>query len=134
MEVIDRTLMQAAPQSESNAKVDRTSQPKLAAELGTAMDRLWERFLPEIRSRADLLSAAAADFATAPLPIAQREAAHAAAHKLAGTLGTFSLARGTELARELEQAFAVQIEPDPMLATRLAFVAGELRTIIDDRK
>ena len=42
---------------------------------------------------------------------AQREAAHAAAHKLAGTLGTFNLARGTELAREFELLFSAEPRP-----------------------
>lgn len=130
MEVIERAAMRATPQSNTSARADTPSPPELAA----ALDLLWVRFLPDIRSRAGVLSAAAAACASASLQPEQREAAHAAAHKLAGTLGTFSLARGTELARELEHAFAGQMDVDPVFAARLASVAGELRAIIDSRK
>lgn len=122
--------MQAAPQPDSNATVGPVAPPDLAA----ALDRLWTRFLPDILERADVLSAAADACATAPPTAQQCEAAHSAAHKLAGTLGTFGLARGTELARELELAFAGHVDPDPVFARHLQTIASELRTIIDSRK
>lgn len=103
-------------------------------ELAEALALLWVRFLPDIRNRANLLSAATSDCATTVRTAEQREAARAAAHKLAGTLGTFGLAHGSELARELELAFSSLTEPDPALAEHLASVANELRTIIDSRK
>lgn len=121
--------MPATPQSESGAIAGHSSPPELVE----ALNLLWVRFLPEIRNRAGILGAAAAASASARLPDAQREAAHAAAHKLAGTLGTFNLARGSELARELEIAFSTPAGPDPALATHLAAVAAELRAIIDSR-
>ncbi len=64
----------------------------------------------------------------------QREAAHSAAHKLAGSLGTFSLPRGTELAREFEQACASEKSYKASQAGRLTAIAAEIRTIIDSRK
>lgn len=119
--------MQPSLQSESIEKAVPSSPPELAE----ALDLLWVRFLPEIRNRTNILSAAAA--AAVKLPEPQREAAHAAAHKLAGALGTFGLARGSELARELELAFASPAETEPSLALHLAAVTAELRTIIDNR-
>ena len=120
----------------SAAQPDRTatSESPVPRELVEALDLLWARFLPDIRQRTDLLGAAAQACASSRLSTSQREAAHAAAHKLAGTLGTFSLPRGTVLARELELAFSSQIPPEPALAGRLASIAAELRTIIDSRK
>jgi len=59
--------------------------------------------------------------------------AHAAAHKLAGTLGTFSLAQGTELAREFELLFAEEDGVDRALGERLTVVAAELRRIVESR-
>ncbi len=120
---------------EPSAQPDRTLASSAAATpgLGTALDLLWARFLPEIRTRVDLLQAAASACAANQLSAAERDATHAAAHKLAGTLGTFSLTRGTDLAREFELAISNPDSPDPALAERLAVIAAELRTIVDSR-
>jgi HPt (histidine-containing phosphotransfer) domain-containing protein len=101
------------------------------ADLAAAIDRLWARFLPEMRERVSILSSAAQSLAAGALTPDEQEAAHATAHKLSGTLGTFNLPRGTELARELELAFAAA--PDPASASRLAALAAELRTLIESR-
>jgi HPt (histidine-containing phosphotransfer) domain-containing protein len=108
--------------------VNKAAQPALAA----ALERLWARFLPEIRERISILESAAHSLAAGSLAVAQREAAHAAAHKLAGTLGTFNLPRGTELARELELAY--ESAPDSSSAPRLAGLTSELRSLVDSRK
>lgn len=105
-----------------------------ASNLAAALDQLWTRFLPEIRTRVDLLEAAAKACAANRLSAEQHEAAHAAAHKLAGSLGTFNLAHGTDLAREFELALADNPAPNPALSARLATLAAELRTIVDHRK
>jgi HPt (histidine-containing phosphotransfer) domain-containing protein len=103
------------------------------ANLNEALDRLWERFLPEIEERVGLLDAALALLDKGRLAAAEREAAHSAAHKLAGVLGAFGLARGTELARELEIAFSSDgIDRDS--AAHLSGYAAELRTLIESRK
>ena len=102
-------------------------------ELSAAIDKLWERFLPEIRERVAVLESAAAGFNANTLTEEQKEEANSAAHKLAGTLGTFNLARGTELARELELVFARNDNPGPAIAGRLAAIANELRALIDSR-
>ncbi len=102
--------------------------------LSQAIDVLWERFLPEIRQRVTVLEEAAAAFSANSLTSRQKEAAHAAAHKLAGVLGTFSLTRGTVLARELELIYAQEAGPDIALREQLASVAAELRDIVENRK
>jgi HPt (histidine-containing phosphotransfer) domain-containing protein len=64
-----------------------------------------------------------------------RQQANAAAHKLAGTLGTFNLAHGTELAREFESltAPANPASIDSKLAVRLRSISAEIHTIIESR-
>ena len=101
-------------------------------EIAAILNQMWVRFLPDIRQRAEVLAMSAAALASGEMTTAQCEAAHSAAHKLAGTLGTFNLMHGTELAREFELATSQQ--PDPALAGRLLSIAAELRTIIDNRK
>lgn len=105
-----------------------TSDP--APEIAAALERLWVRFLPEIRARVEILEAAAVALAAGSLSGAQRESAISAAHKLAGTLGTFSLALGTGVARELEQLYAGGDGPSPEVAAQLA---QELREMVDGR-
>jgi HPt (histidine-containing phosphotransfer) domain-containing protein len=100
--------------------------------LAATLNRLWTRFLPEFRERVSVVEAAVQSLAAGALTAEQQEAAHAAAHKLSGTLGTFNLPRGTDLARELELAFAAA--PDPASAPHLSSLAAELRTLIETRK
>lgn len=99
-------------------------------EIAAALERLWVRFLPEIRARVEILEAAALALAGGGLSSAQREAAASAAHKLAGTLGTFSLARGTGVARELELLYSGDDGPSAETAAQMA---AELRGLIEGR-
>ena len=102
--------------------------------LANAIDQLWARFLPEMKQRVAILEAAAADFAAGSLGLPQQEAANAAAHKLAGVLGTFSLTKGTVLARELEIVYSNRDGPDPEAGARLASITAELRDIVENRR
>jgi HPt (histidine-containing phosphotransfer) domain-containing protein len=110
--------------------MDETSEKPAQANLAAALDRLWARFLPEIRERVAVVDAAVQGLAAGSLGAEQKDAAASAAHKLAGVLGTFSLARGTELARELE----LQFSGTPASASQLASIASELRAVIDSRR
>src|SRR5208337_311156 len=103
--------------------MDPIPQPALAE----AINRLWNRFQPEMLERVVLLETAAAAFATNSLTLPQQEAANSAAHKLAGVLGTFNLTKGTVLARELEIMFSRENGPDPEHAARLTSITAELR-------
>lgn len=67
------------------------------------MAELWARHLPEIAERVRVLESACSALENGELSGEERKAASAAAHKLAGALGTFGRTRGTELARELEE-------------------------------
>ncbi len=101
--------------------------------LSQAIDRLWVRFLPKIRERVAVLESAAAAVAAKKLTAPRREKAQAAAHNLAGVLGTFSLSRGTVLARELEVIYSQETSPGPDSGERLAAIAAELRAIVENR-
>jgi len=104
------------------------------ANLSQAIERLWVRFLPEIKERIAVIQAAADALAAGTPTASRRVAAHAAAHKLAGVLGTFGLTRGTELARELEIDFSSEDGPDPASGKKLAAVAAELRALVESRQ
>jgi len=98
------------------------------------MDGLWARFLPDIRARVSVLETTARAASEGALTATQCEAAHSAAHKLAGVLGTFGLTRGTVLARELEVMLACKSSLGRDAAPKLAEATGELRGMIENRK
>ncbi len=114
--------------------LDEHTNQTAAQDLTQLLNQLWTRFLPEIRERAEILHSAASACAESAMSDELRESAHAAAHKLAGSLGTFNLGRGTELAREFEQASASEESCKAIGAERLMEIAAEIRTIIEGRK
>lgn len=71
-------------------------------EIQRRLEGLWQRHLPEIADRVAVLERACAAVDAGTLSQEERKAATAAAHKLAGVLGTFGRTRGTEVAREVE--------------------------------
>jgi HPt (histidine-containing phosphotransfer) domain-containing protein len=99
--------------------------------MNEALDRLWKQFLPQIEERVTALESAAAAHAADTLSHDQREAAHTAAHKLAGILGTFGLTKGTVLAREAELLYSG--ETDPEAATQLIEIARRLKELMAGR-
>src|SRR5579862_3431308 len=113
--------------------MDPEAKPETQAEeLSQAMDRLWIRFLPEIMERVAIMEAAAAAMVAGTTTKSERENAEAAAHKLAGTLGTFKLMHGTILARDLEASF--NVEGDREKSKRIVELIAELRAVIESRK
>lgn len=99
--------------------------------MNEALDRLWKQFLPQIEERVTALESAAAALAADTLSHDQRDAAHAAAHKLAGILGTFGLTKGTVLAREAEVLYSG--ETDPEAAPQLTEIAKRLKELVAGR-
>ena len=95
------------------------------------LDQLWLKFRPQIEERVAVLQQAAAALAQGNLSPALRAEAHSAAHKLAGSLGTFGLDHGTALAREAETIY--QGNPGPESAVRLVEIVESLKTMIASR-
>ena len=98
--------------------------------MADALARLWVKFLPDMEQRVGLVEAAARALAAGVLTDEQRAAGHAAAHKLAGTLGTFGLPRGTDVARQAEGLLDVGAMPD---ADELTALVVELRGMLESR-
>lgn len=109
-------------------------EPPASPSLREALDRIWRQFLPQMQERLACLEEAAQALAAAELTDAQRRAAHDAAHKLAGTLGTFGLTKGTILAREAEIVYSGDPGPDPALAPHLLSMAEELKAMVGARE
>src|SRR5579864_1759313 len=106
--------------------------PAPQPQLNDALDRLWKQFLPQIEERVAVLESASTALTAGELADHQRDAAQAAAHKLAGVLGTFGLTKGTILAREAEMLYSG--DSDPAMAEQLVEIAAQLKAIIAGRK
>ncbi len=106
---------------------------KPSPDLTAILNQLWTRFLPEIHERVSILEFSAHAYASGIATQEQHRGAHAAAHKLAGSLGTFGLTQGSELAREFELMCAADELCSPAQAERLAAIAAEIRIIVDSR-
>lgn len=111
----------------------KSAEPEPPAAVAVVIDRMWVRFLPAFRERVRLLDAAAQAAGADRLGDDLRRQALGAAHKLAGSLGTFGLERGTELARTLETRYA-EGRLQPSDAAALAEAASEIRSMIESRK
>ena len=110
------------------------SQPKPEPPgLSEALDRLWRQFLPQMYDRVAVLDTAVGPIAAVSLSEDHREAVNAAAHKLAGILGSFGLMEGTVLAREAESICSEHFEAAPAAAARVAEIAMHLRLLIESR-
>lgn len=107
--------------------------PPQPPSLAAALDGIWQRHLPEIEERLAALELAAAATAAGTLTAEQRQAAHSAAHKLAGVLGSFGLAEGTAPARETELHYAAKSVAEPEDGSRLAGMAAALRSLVESR-
>src|SRR5580698_9279425 len=88
---------------------------------------LWQRQLPLLKERLDLLDRTAADASTGILTEASRAEALSVAHKLSGSLGMFGHHKGTDTAREIEQVLRT---PTPEMLGGLGLLAKTLREIL----
>jgi len=102
--------------------------------LAEALDRLWRQFLPQMYDRVAVLDTAVAPLAAGALAQAHRDAVAAAAHNLAGIMGSFGLPEGTVLAREAESICAEHSGAAPAAAARVAEIAMHLRYLIESRR
>lgn len=96
-----------------------------------AVRAIFERSRGELSLRVQTLEAMVVALFAGALDESLRAAAERDAHKLAGTLGMFGIPRGSEIARELEQAAAVAGGPARAATPRLAELVLELRRQLD---
>lgn len=97
-------------------------------EMAALIARVWIANKAALHERLDAIDAAGAALLAGSLDDERRAAATAGAHKLRGSLGTFGLPEGSELAAELEDMLRAPGAP-PVL--RLSEIAEQLRAIVN---
>jgi HPt (histidine-containing phosphotransfer) domain-containing protein len=102
--------------------------------IAEAMNRLWVQYLPQIEERVRTLELVAVAHEDGSVTAEHCEQAMAAAHKLAGVLGTFGLPEGTRLAREMEALYSRGTNALSTANGRTKEVAAQLRSMLTTRK
>ncbi len=97
-------------------------------EMAALIARVWIASQAALQERLDAIDAAGAALLAGSLDSERRAAAIAGAHKLRGSLGTFGLPGGSELAAELEDMLRAPGLP-PVL--RVSELAEQLRAIVN---
>lgn len=104
------------------------------AEVLLAVTKVWEKFRASLKDKLVLFEQAIANFACGtPNPDLQREAT-IEAHRLIGSLGSFGLPEGSEVARKIEQWLATETQLEHQEARQAFALIEQLRQIIDRRK
>jgi HPt (histidine-containing phosphotransfer) domain-containing protein len=93
------------------------------------LSSVWVAMRLTITARIGAIEAALAGLGKGGVGRAEIEAALAAAHKLAGVLGTFGLHRGSEVAAEIESRLEAA-DPSTNLGA-LRDLVGELKEIVE---
>lgn len=95
------------------------------------MAALWERFRGTTVERVDTLDAAIEVLRSTPDAAEPRIAGSSAAHKLAGSLGTFGFPEASRLARECERILDADAPLGPAELDLLAAHAAAIRAGLD---
>jgi HPt (histidine-containing phosphotransfer) domain-containing protein len=92
--------------------------PQAAAETDALIAELWQRHLPTIRERLEILERISGSAAIGPLSKGDRDEGISISHKFAGSLGMYGYRQGTEIASQMEQLFrsGSPIEPEIILS------------------
>jgi hypothetical protein len=98
---------------------------KKTDQIDTVLASLWEKNLPTLRERLNLIDRTASLAASGTLPEEPRLEAYSVAHKLTGSLGMFGYQQGTDIARKIEHILKA---PTPTQLTTLTKLAKDLRT------
>ena len=99
----------------------------MSEDVQAAITRLWARSRPVVLERIAALQVTAAQLAAGRLESDQIEDARADAHKLVGSLGTFGIPQGSDLARGVER----ELEGGGGDPARLTDLLAQLRQVVE---
>ena len=118
------TQIQAQTQAKIHAKTQAKIDAKIDAKINNVLAQLWEKNLPTVQERLDLLDKFGAAAASGKLDEPTRVEALNIAHKLAGSLGMYGYQQGTEVASKMERILK---SPTPESLVTLRTLAADLR-------
>lgn len=98
-----------------------------SGEIDSLLANLWQRHLPTLRERLDLLTRTAAQAATGSLDETARAEGQSVAHKLSGNLGMFGHHKAGDIASQIEHILKI---PTPETLCQLTSLAQSLRETV----
>jgi HPt (histidine-containing phosphotransfer) domain-containing protein len=120
-------MKKTSPQ-QTNAQINAQSKAHTKTPLNNAIDdlllQLWQKNLPTIRERLDLMDKFGSAAVSGSLEEHTRLEALSIAHKLAGSLGMYGYQQGTEVAAKMERLLKF---PTPETLVTLRALAADLR-------
>lgn len=127
--------LKPAPEEEKEQKeaesADLAAPNQAEAEVLLAITKVWEKFRESLKDKIRLFEQTIADSASGTLDIEQQREAALEAHRLVGSLGSFGLPEGSEVARQLEQLFQNETGLKQQDASQAAVWVELLKQIID---
>jgi HPt (histidine-containing phosphotransfer) domain-containing protein len=102
-------------------------------ELNQKVQVLWQKYLPEMLARWEVIHSAIEALSHGKLTDVLRNEAAQAAHKLAGSLGTFGLQVGSEIGTEIEHLFSTSTTVGGPDLSKLKILVSKLRSEIESK-
>ena len=108
----------------TNAQTSAQANAAIETKIDNVLAQLWQKNLPTIRERLDLLDKFSTVAASGKLDEPTRIEALNIAHKLAGSLGMYGYQQGTEVASKMERILK---SPTPETLLTLRALSVDLR-------
>ena len=113
----------------NSERVNAKTNEQIDAKIDNVLAQLWQKNLPTVRERLDLLDKFGAAASSGKLDEPTRIEALSIAHKLAGSLGMYGYQQGTEVASKMEGIFK---SPTPEKLLTLRALSLDLRKSLAD--
>jgi chemotaxis protein histidine kinase CheA len=110
--------------AQANAQVNSPIDAQIDSKIDNVLAQLWQKNLPTVRERLDLLDKFGAAASSGKLDEPTRLEALNIAHKLAGSLGMYGYQQGTEVASKMERILK---SPTPETLLTLRALSVDLR-------
>jgi|SRR3954463_1374656 HPt (histidine-containing phosphotransfer) domain-containing protein len=107
---------------------------KPPANVDAALDEMWNKFRPLNEERLALLDRVVAELRYGAVSDTARKSAEEAAHKIAGSAGSFGYDEATRLARRIEQMLKREGEFSSTESSELIISVYELRNLMHAHK
>lgn len=112
--------------------IDRVDKPQAQAKVLAVVQQMWGNFKESLGSQMTLFEQAIAQISTGTLDGELHSKAQAQAHRLIGSLGSFGLPKGSEVARQIEQLLRLE-SLGPNEARQLEELVGQLKQAVENK-
>ncbi|MFB2937443.1 response regulator [Aerosakkonemataceae cyanobacterium BLCC-F154] len=128
----DSVCQQVSPEVTHSANLNRVNKPEGEAKVKAIMQQIWGKFKESLAAQIVLFEEAIAQLSNGTLDSELRSSMQAEAHRLIGSLGSFGLPEGSEVAREIEQLLCLESLGDNQ-ARQFADLVKQLKQVVQNQ-